>query len=72
MYPYQYNQWPVGTINAIDLPPDIYAALMNYVAEDGTVAPELPVHGSYILFSGYKVRVRIEASTHETFVVRLI
>ena len=72
MYPYQQNMWPVGTIDAVDLPPLIYEQLKKYVALDGTVSSALPVHGSYIDFSGYKVRCKIEEMTPGTYVVRLV
>lgn len=65
--------FPDGTINAIDLPTDIYNDLMKHVSADGTVDASLgPVHGNYINFGTYKVNVTIYEVTETTFKVRLV
>ena len=68
-----FHPYPDGTINAIDLPPDIYRDLMQHVTADGTVSNSLgPVHGSYINFGTYRVNVTIYEVTETTFKIRLI
>lgn len=69
-----YNQamFPDGTIHAIDLPADIYKALMRRVSADGTVDADVgPVYGNYLMFSGYKIKVTKYEVTETTYKVRL-
>lgn len=71
-YPYP---WPIGTVHADELPPEIYDELTDYVVDDA-VSEALPVHrtpteGPYVMFSGYKVRVTIELVSEDTMIVRL-
>ena len=66
------SNFPDGTIAARDLPADIYLELMKNVAADGTLYPSIgPVHGNYVNFATYKVRVTIYEVTDSTYKVRL-
>lgn len=65
--------FPDGTIYAIKLPADIYAQLMAFVDADGTVDASLgPVHGNYLMFAGYKIKITKYEVTDTTFKVRLV
>ena len=67
------HPFPDGTIHAIDLPADIYAQFMKHVDVDGTVDDSLgPVHGNYINYSTYRIKVTIYEVTETTFKVRIV
>lgn len=64
--------FPDGTINAIDLPPDIREQLYRHVDSTGALDSSIgPVHGSYIDWCGYRVNVTIYEVTDITYKVRL-
>jgi hypothetical protein len=53
---YYYAAFPDGTIHAARLPAHVYEALNP--AADGTVNPAPgSVHGNYMEFAGYKVKI---------------
>ncbi len=65
--------FPDGTINAIDLPPDVYAQFMQHVSVDGIVDESLgPVHGNYINFGTYRIKVTIFEVTDKTYKARIV
>lgn len=65
--------FPDGTTFAINLPPNIYAQLMTHVDADGTVDASVgPVHGNYLMFAGYKIKITKYEVTETTYKVRLV
>lgn len=65
--------FPDGTTYAANLPPDVYAQLMEHVTIDGTVdAAAGEVHGNYLMFAGYKIKITKYQITPTTYKVRLV
>jgi len=68
-----YGTFPDGTINAIDLPPDVREQLYRYVDVEGILSNAVgPVYGNYVNFAGYKVNVKIIEATDKTYKVKLV
>jgi len=64
--------FPDGTIYAIHLPKPIYDQLMTHVDADGTVDASLEVHGNYLMFAGYKIKITKYEVTETTYKVRIV
>ena len=65
--------FPDGTIHAAKLPAKILEQLMTHVTPDGTVdAAAGEVHGNYLMFAGYKIKVTKYEVTPSTYKVRLV
>jgi hypothetical protein len=65
--------FPDGTTYAIKLPSDIYAKLMSHVDIEGIInASAGDVHGNYLDFAGYKVKITKLEVTPTGYKVRLV
>lgn len=65
--------FPDGTTYAVKLPPEIYAKLMSHVDIEGFVSAGAGmVHGNYLDFSGYKVKITKIEVTPTEYKVRLV
>lgn len=65
--------FPDGTIHAVNLPADLYKALMARVSADGTVDAGVgEVHGNYMMYAGYKVKIAKYEVTPTTYRIRLV
>ncbi|WP_407305371.1 hypothetical protein [Acinetobacter sp.] len=68
-----FPNFPDGTILTDDLPSDLRAQLRGMADAEGILSANAgPVYGNYLMFAGYKVKVKIVEATDKTYKVQLV